>query len=101
MTPMTVLASGLVSSSLRALIGTHRAERIPRSWTLLPLLNRWSLMALLESTPSPVVMTWLMIVREAWIFGGRDDSSAAAVGSEVNKDCGGPLTQSPSPPGAG
>ena len=51
-----------------ALIGTHRALRMPRLWTLFPAENRRSAMALLESTPSPLLRTWLMMVREAWIF---------------------------------
>src|SRR5687768_9718880 len=61
-------SAALSAPSRRALIGTHRAERIPRLWTLLPLLNRWSAIALLLSTPWPLSSTWLMIVREAWIF---------------------------------
>src|SRR2546423_9218259 len=56
--------------SLRALIGTHSAERMPRLCTLLPLLKRWSAIALVDSTPSPFWITWLMIVRDAWILGG-------------------------------
>src|SRR5687767_13901421 len=56
------------SSSLRARMGTHSVERMPRLWTLLLLLNRWSLIALPLSTPSPWVSTWLITVREAWIL---------------------------------
>src|SRR5678815_1340824 len=68
MTPITSSPPGL-PLSFRALIGTHSAERMPRLWTLLPLLKRWSAIALLESTPSVFLITWLMIVREAWILG--------------------------------
>jgi hypothetical protein len=57
MTPMISSPPPDLLVSLRALIGTHRAERMPRLWTLLPLLKRWSAMALVESTPSPFWMT--------------------------------------------
>src|SRR4051794_30321076 len=66
---MTSSPTDLLLVSFRALIGAHRAERMPRLWTLLPLLKRWSAIALVDSTPSPFWMTWLMIVREAWILG--------------------------------
>src|SRR3954462_3633612 len=76
MTPR--ISFGVFSSSLRALIGTHSVERMPRSWTLLLLLNRWSDMALLLRTPSPLRSTWLMIVRDAWILGAGGAAPARA-----------------------
>src|SRR2546428_14150815 len=98
MTPR--ISFGVFSSSLRALIGTHSVERIPKSWTLLLLLNRLSDMALLLSTPSPLRSTWLMIVRDAWILGAGGSAPAPAAPAAVSPSPGAwaPLPPAGAPP---